>query len=317
MLLPKRHGSVDFYRYGFQGQEKDDEVKGEGNSINYKYRMHDPRVGRFFAEDPLEANFPWNSSYAFSENRVIDGIELEGLEVLLIGGNLTLSAGGSFTIENGVLFDFSSGKPKMFKYNSTGTGYETNISIATEFTVTFFPTMPSYKHAAGKGQVFGISGGEAIVGSSNIAMSGEYIGSNFSIGLGLGILPVSGAFYDTETVIGDPINDVAKIANIDKIFDAVLESLSEELKPINEERSRLTKGAGIVSREIEKIDKILKDKNTSKEERLNLIIDRGTYLNSRVNNQKKLDELNEKSSSIKDKINQVEELKNETLKKIN
>jgi len=42
--------------------------------------MHDPRVGRFFAVDPLTAKYPWNSPYAFSENRVIDGVELEGLE---------------------------------------------------------------------------------------------------------------------------------------------------------------------------------------------------------------------------------------------
>ncbi len=58
----------------------DDEVKGEGNSLNYKYRMHDPRVGRFFAVDPLSGEYPWNSPYAFSENRVIDSRELEGLE---------------------------------------------------------------------------------------------------------------------------------------------------------------------------------------------------------------------------------------------
>ena len=69
------------YRYGFQGQEKDDEIKGEGNSVNYKYRMHDPRIGRFFATDPLEAEYPHNSPYAFSENKVIRFIELEGLEV--------------------------------------------------------------------------------------------------------------------------------------------------------------------------------------------------------------------------------------------
>ncbi|WP_417266701.1 RHS repeat-associated core domain-containing protein [Brumimicrobium sp.] len=68
------------YRYGFQGQEKDDEVKGEGNSINYKYRMHDPRIGRFFAVDPLAPKYPHNSPYAFSENNVIHAIELEGLE---------------------------------------------------------------------------------------------------------------------------------------------------------------------------------------------------------------------------------------------
>ncbi|MFT5823668.1 MAG: RHS repeat-associated protein [Crocinitomix sp.] len=68
------------YRYGFQGQEMDDEVKGEGNSVNYKYRMHDPRIGRFFAVDPLVHEYPHNSPYAFSENMVIHMIELEGLE---------------------------------------------------------------------------------------------------------------------------------------------------------------------------------------------------------------------------------------------
>jgi len=80
--MPGRHGEADNsdYRYGYQGSEKDDEIKGKGNSINYKYRMHDPRLGRFFAVDPLYKRYPHNSPYAFSENRVIDGVELEGLE---------------------------------------------------------------------------------------------------------------------------------------------------------------------------------------------------------------------------------------------
>jgi RHS repeat-associated protein len=77
---------MDSYRYGFQNQEKDDEIKGVGNSVNYKYRMHDPRVGRFFAVDPLAKSYPWNSVYAFSENRVLDAIELEGLEAFYIHG---------------------------------------------------------------------------------------------------------------------------------------------------------------------------------------------------------------------------------------
>jgi hypothetical protein len=58
----------------------DNEIKGEGNSLNYTLRMHDPRVGRFLSLDPLADNFPWNSPYAFSENRVIDAVELEGGE---------------------------------------------------------------------------------------------------------------------------------------------------------------------------------------------------------------------------------------------
>ena len=68
------------YRYGFQGQEIDSEIKGKGNSLNYKYRMHDPRVGRFFAVDPLAAEYPHYTPYSFSGNKVIHAIELEGLE---------------------------------------------------------------------------------------------------------------------------------------------------------------------------------------------------------------------------------------------
>ena len=80
MLLPNRHGNSGDYRYGFQGQEMDNEVKGEGNSINYKFRMHDPRIGRFFAVDPLTAKYPHYTPYSFSGNKVIHAVELEGLE---------------------------------------------------------------------------------------------------------------------------------------------------------------------------------------------------------------------------------------------
>jgi RHS repeat-associated protein len=86
MLVPNRHKDSDDYRYGFQGQEMDNELKGEGNSINYTFRMHDPRIGRFFATDPLEGDFSHNSPYAFSENRVMDSYEYEGLEKVAIFG---------------------------------------------------------------------------------------------------------------------------------------------------------------------------------------------------------------------------------------
>jgi RHS repeat-associated protein len=77
--LDGRHASSG-YRYGFQGQESDDEVKGEGNSVNYKYRMHDPRIGRFFAVDPLAPKYPELTPYQFSSNNPIGMREIEGLE---------------------------------------------------------------------------------------------------------------------------------------------------------------------------------------------------------------------------------------------
>ncbi len=59
----------------------DDEIKGIlGSSVNYKYRMHDPRAGRFFAVDPLKKKFPFYSPYQFNSNNPVFAIELEGLE---------------------------------------------------------------------------------------------------------------------------------------------------------------------------------------------------------------------------------------------
>jgi len=80
-LLPGRNYSSGSYRHLFQGQEHNDEINGGvGLSYAFEYRMHDPRVGKFLSIDPLAFLFPWNSPYAFSENRVLDMVELEGLE---------------------------------------------------------------------------------------------------------------------------------------------------------------------------------------------------------------------------------------------
>jgi RHS repeat-associated protein len=66
------------YRYGFQGQEEDQEM-WEG-SVSYKYRVEDARLGRFFSVDPLIAKYPFYSAYSFSGNRTVDSFEMEGLE---------------------------------------------------------------------------------------------------------------------------------------------------------------------------------------------------------------------------------------------
>ena len=70
------------YRFGFNGQESDPMINGEGNSYAFKYRIHDTRLGRFLSVDPMSASYASNSTYAFAENRVMDGVDLEGLEWL-------------------------------------------------------------------------------------------------------------------------------------------------------------------------------------------------------------------------------------------
>jgi RHS repeat-associated protein len=78
MLVPNRHDSLEDYRYGFQGQEKDDEIKGEGNSYDYDERMLDPRIGRWFKIDPQAAQMPQVSPYAFALNNPILIVDEEG-----------------------------------------------------------------------------------------------------------------------------------------------------------------------------------------------------------------------------------------------
>jgi RHS repeat-associated protein len=53
-LLPGRNYSSDSYRFGFQGQEKDDEVFGStGTSYTAEFWQYDPRVARRWNPDPI------------------------------------------------------------------------------------------------------------------------------------------------------------------------------------------------------------------------------------------------------------------------
>ena len=84
MLMPGRNFNSSLYRYKHQGQESDPEIYGEGNSYNYTFRMSDPRIIRFWSVDPLASSYPGWSPYAFSQNRLIDAVEFEGLEAHLL-----------------------------------------------------------------------------------------------------------------------------------------------------------------------------------------------------------------------------------------
>lgn len=68
------------YRYGFNGKENDNEVKGDGNQQDYGMRIYDPRLGKFLSVDPVASEYPWNSTYSFAENDPINFIDLDGLE---------------------------------------------------------------------------------------------------------------------------------------------------------------------------------------------------------------------------------------------
>lgn len=75
----EKQGQPD-HKFQFQGQEK--QVELGLNWVQFKWRNHQPDIGRFFNVDPLAEKFYYNSPYAFSENKVTSHIELEGLEAV-------------------------------------------------------------------------------------------------------------------------------------------------------------------------------------------------------------------------------------------
>lgn len=74
------------YRYGFNGKEKDDEVKGNGNSLDYGARIFDPRLGRWLSLDPLFAKYPYASPYNFALNTPIQAKDPDGKVVIFVNG---------------------------------------------------------------------------------------------------------------------------------------------------------------------------------------------------------------------------------------
>ncbi|MFY0255170.1 RHS repeat domain-containing protein [Chitinophaga sp. 30R24] len=68
------------YRYGFNGKENDNEVKGEGNEQDYGMRVYDPRIGKFLSVDPLTKSYPMLTPYQFGSNSPIENIDLDGME---------------------------------------------------------------------------------------------------------------------------------------------------------------------------------------------------------------------------------------------
>lgn len=70
--------------FKYHGQELQEEF--DLGWYQFKWRNHDPTIGRFFNLDPLSEQYVYNSPYAFGENKLGLGFELEGMEMELLNG---------------------------------------------------------------------------------------------------------------------------------------------------------------------------------------------------------------------------------------
>ena len=71
-----------FQIYGFNGMEKDDEVKGAGNSYDFGARMLDTRLGRWLSIDELSSKYSSFSGYNYCFNNPIVLTDPDGRDIV-------------------------------------------------------------------------------------------------------------------------------------------------------------------------------------------------------------------------------------------
>lgn len=156
MLMPGRiytFGGDSSYRYGFNGKENDNTIKGVGNSQDYGERIYDGRVGRFLSVDPLTKSYPELTPYQFGSNSPIANIDLDGLEAkLAIAGN-----GGEHTeYTPDVVAAFKDRANKLTKLNFTPVPVHNGPGIISAFkeatkTQGGITAIISYTHSGANG----------------------------------------------------------------------------------------------------------------------------------------------------------------------
>ena len=203
-------------QFTFQDQLQDREL----GTIHYKYREADELTGRFWSVDPLFRKYPHNSQYAFSENRLVDAVELEGLEsaTLTVSGRVILPTkiGVTFSGNYGLLVGRSNKTASWDLYfvpfvgGSLGPAAGLGAAFGTEFG--FFPTARIEDVSGFGGTVggymtlTGIYGGPTGSLNFDVTTSGDVGGSGSlpSWGYGFG----GGGYFEGTYMhtLGEPIN---------------------------------------------------------------------------------------------------------------
>jgi RHS repeat-associated protein len=126
-ISSKAAGKLENKNEKFQGQPIDDDLGL--NWYGFKWRNHDPQIGRIIQTDPLSEEYVYNSTYAFSENKVTSHVELEGLEALPTTGARGID--GKYPVQGDVNGDYKVDESEVSAWlGAIGAQLEIGLQIA-------------------------------------------------------------------------------------------------------------------------------------------------------------------------------------------
>jgi len=130
--MPGRTFNSGEYRYGFQGHEKDDEIKGQGNSLDFGSRIYDSRLGRWLSLDPLASKYPNLSPYNYTANNPvlyidIDGEDFEDFEVYVDHSNKTIIIKATYYVQKGNTEDINAANHAIQSWNNKSGNYQYTV----------------------------------------------------------------------------------------------------------------------------------------------------------------------------------------------
>ena len=198
------------YRYGFNGMEKDDEVKNsEGSHYTTLYRQYDSRIGRWFSVDPKANVLPWQSPYCSMDNNPILKTDTDG-DIANVLGGAALGAGVELAIQFSVQLALNDGD------------FETALSKIDWVDVAI---------AAGEGALTsGMSAGWTLSKSTvkGVLLVGEVVKAGVDLDYEKGITAV-GAGKELDDAALDFLLDKAG----DKLAQNVLKGVGDVSKQLN------------------------------------------------------------------------------------
>ena len=95
MLMPDMSWQSSGYRYGYNGMEMDNDIKGTGNHSSFGDYGYDPRTARRYMLEPMIAKYPSLSPYVAYADNPINFKDPDGRAVLFINGQHSGSGGTS------------------------------------------------------------------------------------------------------------------------------------------------------------------------------------------------------------------------------